>query len=672
MRRLLTPIIALAVVATACSQSPQIGPLARGDDPRTILLAGSGLQTFGACDEFLDYVIEHALELVTPYGLPGYQYGGPWFAMEEIAAPAARLGEDATVTQATVTQGVDYSGTNVQEAGVDEPDLVKTDGSRILAIASGRLHYIDVTDGEARLVGSLELEQGWGQQMLLSGDRLLLMTNLQSYDIYPASRIAPGPFPATPITIIEEVDLTDPENMEIVRTLRVDGAYLSARMVGDVARIVVRSVPTGLEFVYPEGGGLRAEREALEKNKEVIRNSTVQNWIPYYVMEDHESGRSFEGSLVSCQNAAHPSEFSGLSMVTVVTVDLADALRPTGTAGVLAEGETVYASESSLYVATTPWQPWAILEEDTARTAAEGVTTQIHRFDISDPERTVYRASGQVPGFLLSQWSMSEHAGHLRVASTNQPDWWGWGGESESFVSVLKESNGELVMVGRIGGLGEGERIYAVRFIGDVGYVVTFRQTDPLYIIDLSEPSRPQVKGELKILGYSAYLHPLADGLLLGVGQDADERGVVAGTQISVFDVSDPSKPDRLFKQTIEDGSSEVEWDHKAFLYWAQSGLTVLPIQRYHWDELKGTEDVFLGAIGFTVDRQDGIDELGMITHQQTPDKGWYDWGSQIRRALVIGDVLYTVSELGVKASDLATLEDLAWIPFGATPPFEG
>ncbi|MFQ5967837.1 MAG: beta-propeller domain-containing protein [Acidimicrobiia bacterium] len=665
MRRAIVAVLGLAVLTAACTSepitsNPTISPELRRNHP-LLLFAGSGLQNFEACDDFLDYVVEHALELVTPYGLPGYYYGGPFFIADDMALPFAAVAEEAARGSAPV-QGVDFSGTNVQELGVDEPDFVKTDGNRILAIAQGRLHYIDVTGSKPRLRGSLNLEQGWGQQMLLSGDRLLLMATLHSYDIYPAAEIgiAPSPYPATPITLIQEVDLSDPEGMEVVRTLRIDGAYLSARLVDDIARIVVRSVPTGLEFVYPEGGGLRAEREALEKNKEIIRNSTVENWIPYYVVDDQVTGRSFEGTLVSCESAAHPKEFSGLNMVSVITVDLERRLRPSGTAGVLADGETIYASADSLYVATTPWRPWAFLEESDARDHADSLTSQIHRFDISDPNRTLYRASGEVPGFLLSQWSMSEHEGHLRVASTNQPDWWGWGGESESFVTVLRESNGELVMVGRVGGLGKGERIYAVRFIDDVGYVVTFRQTDPLYTIDLSDPSRPTVEGELKILGYSAYLHPLGDGLLLGIGQDATEQGRVLGTQISVFDVSDLSDPDRLFKRTISDGNSEVEWDHKAFLHWGQTGLTVIPIQRYRWDEKHG-EDIFLGAIGFTVDRNDGISEVGMISHEKT--KG-YDWGAQIRRSIVIGDVLYTVSDLGLKANDLDTLDEIDWLSY--------
>ena len=146
----------------------------------------------------------------------------------------------------------------------------------------------------------------------------------------------------------------------------------------------------------------------------------------------------------------------------------------------------------------------------------------------------------------------------LRVASTEEPAWWGTGPqeESESFVTTLGERDGALVQLGRVGGLGKGERVYAVRFVGDTGYVVTFRQVDPLYTLDLSPPSRPAVLGELKIRGYSAYLHPLGDDLLLGVGQDATEEGRVLGTQLSLFDVSDLRRPVRITQYAL--GSSLV------------------------------------------------------------------------------------------------------------------
>ena len=162
-----------------------------------------------------------------------------------------------------------------------------------------------------------------------------------------------------------------------------------------------------------------------------------------------------------------------------------------------------------------------------------------------------------------------------------------------------------------MGGLGRGERIFAVRFLGDKGYVVTFRQVDPLYTLDLSNPEKPTVRGELELLGFSSYLHPIGDDLLLGLGQDANEQGQTQGTQLSLFDVSDLSAPKRLHAKALgESTSSAAEYDHHAFLYWPPTKLTVVPVSAYR------PEDSFNGAVGFDVDRDKGISELGRAEHE--------------------------------------------------------
>jgi Beta propeller domain len=145
-------------------------------------------------------------------------------------------------------------------------------------------------------------------------------------------------------------------------------------------------------------------------------------------------------------------------------------------------------------------------------------------------------------------------------------------------VTVLDQRDGALRQIGQVGGLGQGERIFAVRFIGPAGYVVTFRQVDPLYVVDLERPAQPVVRGELKIRGYSAYLHPVGPGLLLGVGQDATDAGAQLGTQLSLFDVSDPSNPRRLHQAAVAGASSQAEFDHHAFLWWAPRDLAVVPL----------------------------------------------------------------------------------------------
>jgi hypothetical protein len=183
---------------------------------------------------------------------------------------------------------------------------------------------------------------------------------------------------------------------------------------------------------------------------------------------------------------------------------------------------------------------------------------------------------------------------------------------------------------------------------------VTFRQTDPLYTLDLSQPNDPKVAGELKLLGFSAYLHPVGDGLMLGVGQDATPEGRQLGTQLSLFDVSDLAKPQRLSQARVGGASSsEVEYDHHAFLYWGPEKLAVLPVSIYD-----GRSNPFNGAIGFHVGRS-RIDEVGRIAH----DDG-QQYAPGIRRSVVVGRRLFTISDLGAKASSLSSLADEAWVPF--------
>ena len=342
--------------------------------------------------------------------------------------------------------------------------------------------------------------------------------------------------------------------------------------------------------------------------------------------------------------SAAPPPSPGLGLLTVLTVDLAKGLEPVDSVAVLTDGRIVYASPESLYVATERWADRPAPDEP--QRAEQGVTTQIHKFDISSPARAQYRGSGQVPGYLLNQWSLSEHRGVLRVVSTESPAWWGEGRETESFLTTLRHSGGALVQAGRIGGLGKGERVYAVRMIGDVGYVVTFRQIDPLYTIDLAVPERPRVLGELKIPGYSAYLHPVGEDLLLGVGQDATEEGRPLGTQLSLFDVSNLRRPTRLHSEPLGPGWSEAESDHHAFLFWPRTGLVVLPFEQQ--------------AVGYRVGRARGIDRVGRIEHE----RGRLEWTPGVRRSLVVRNAVLTVSDAGVKSSSLTSLEELGWAAF--------
>ena len=550
--RTMSSLVATLLLVSACASHPlteETLPAGTIAPPDLVRTAGAIVE-FDACDDFLDYVISHAVDLVGPYGLDGGPI--PWFGERAMAADEATGGDKAS----------SFSETNVQVEGVDEPDIVKTDGERIVVMASGDLIVVDVTGDEPFEVGRMAIDALSVQSLFLSGDRVLLFGSAWGHQPLPLAEPDRGfapPQTVTPALQIVEVDIA--ESPELVRTMTIDGSFVSGRMVDDSVRLILSSGPVGLEWSYPEGSGLRAERAALERNREIVRESTPENWIPYYLVTEADGEVSAEGQLFDCDRAAHPDDFSGVDMLSVVTIDVDAGLEVVDTTGLLARGDTVYSSEESLYVATRNWQSWLWQQTGDERERPEGPSTDIHKFDVSDPTSTTYLASGSVDGYLLNQFAMDEHDGMLRVASTTTPDWWGSGPDSQSRITILREIGDSLVGIGRVEGLGKTEQIYAVRFMGDVGYVVTFRQTDPLYAVDLSDPRSPEVVGELKIPGYSAYLHPVGDGLLLGVGQDADDDGVVRGTQVSLFDVADLSDPVRLDTHTLGEGTnSSVEY----------------------------------------------------------------------------------------------------------------
>ncbi len=195
----------------------------------------------------------------------------------------------------------------------------------------------------------------------------------------------------SPTVRLVQVDIS--EDPEIVRTMTIDGSYVSARMVGDTVRIVLSSGPVGFEWALPKGTGLNAEREAIEANKDIVRDSGPENWIPYFIVTNGEGEVTAEGTLFDCNRASHPEDFSGVNMLTVATIDMSAGLIFKDATGLLASGETVYSSQDNLYVATQNWRTSQWAEEGVSSDEANRVTTDIHKFDISDPNRTTYEAT---------------------------------------------------------------------------------------------------------------------------------------------------------------------------------------------------------------------------------------------------------------------------------------
>ena len=546
------------------------------------------------------------------------------------AGVVAEDGAAAPSAGGEVTTGTVDSPTNLQEEGVDEPDIVKTAGDTILSVDGTALRAVGANGGRPVLLDRLELSDGRDSspvseyELLVVGDRLLAIGASYGFVAVEATGgdvISPTVgYPGEPQTVLTEVDISDPSALRVVRTMSLEGSYVSARLTGSTVRLASSSYPS--EPTAEKGHG--------------------RAMLPRYTLTDERTGAERDGKLVRCRAVDRPSRFAGSGMLTVLTIDLDRGLPAIDADTVLTDGQIVYGSPTSLYVATERWG-----EPDGSGSQA---STELHRFDVSAPDAPEYVASGRVTGYMLSQWSMSEHEGVLRVASTSLPPWDPDGsaqGESESFVTALATDGDRLRHVGRVGGLGRGEDIYAVRFVGEAGYVVTFRQIDPLYVIDLSDPTDPRAVGELKIPGYSAYLHPVGPGLLLGVGRDVSADGVPGGVLVSLFDVSDPAHPVRIDRESFgRSSSSEVEYDHHAFSWFADHALAAVPIDSYSADPYAAGGDVH-GFVGLRVS-PGSVDPLGRVARPETD--------TPVRRTLELGGRLYAIGAGAIGAYDPATL----------------
>jgi hypothetical protein len=503
-------------------------------------------------------------------------------------------GQMPTAEQApAATAAPDYSTTNNQEAAVDEPDMVKSDGDTLFTVAGDTVYAI-AARGTPRILGTLSLGD-FGGQLFLRGHKLLAITQKGYLYPLPLRASVPLPYPGVTQTQLTEIDVSDPAAMKVLRTLTFDGSFTNARQNGGTVRVVLSST------LQADGG-----------------------WLPHSRFVSNVTGKRRTRAFVPCGRVSRPPVFSGLGMLSIVTLNLDKGLWQEDSDGVMTDAQTVYGSLSHLYVATQRW----IDPETPASDLPSGTTTLISRFDVSDPDSTTYEGSGSVPGYLLNQYSLSEQGGDLRVATTTEPVWWNGAQQepSQSLVTVLRGPS--LTKVGRVSGLGHGERIYSVRFLGDAGYVVTFRQIDPLYVVDLSDPEHPRVRGELELPGYSAYLHPVGAGRLLGIG----------GGQASLFDVSDPAAPKLLDR--VDTGFSQVDYDPHAFLYWAPKRLALLPAQS--------------GIVGLHV--TSALARAGTIDH------------AAAQRSVVVGDRIFSIGADGVLASDLDTLGRLSFVAFPQPP----
>ena len=569
----------------------------------------------------------------------------------ESAVADSAMSADAPVDLGETSE----TGTNVQERSVDESDIIKTDGSHFYILRSRSLLIAKIgTDGPATELGRVHFdERGSRQELLIGADRAIVIRQLDDitseWRVEREGLIQPGHalWRERAQTEVLEIDISDAAAPRLLRELNLDGRFLSARLVGDGLRIAMQH-NVGLPVVpIWSFWGWNREQDHERYNEALREELRLGQWYPLFGLEDHVDNAFSYGYAVDCGQTFAPQEQSGqgrrdyFAMAFMLSFDLASGIGEWGSASVLgvASPPTVYASRDSLYIAA-PHDDWR--------------NTAVHRFDISDPLSPSYFGGAVVEGWLLSQWSLSEHEGYLRVATTDHSQW-----PTVSSVTILEavpnESDeggsptGVLREVGRVSGLGETEQIYAVRFMGDVGYVVTFREVDPLYVLDLSDPADPRQVGELKIPGFSRYLHPLSGGLLFALGRDADPTtGRRLGLQASLFDVSDLSDPTQMAVLPLGDAVySPVESDHRAFRY--HDGVAWIPVgPEYSW--LRQDHDgAFLG-VRVTADG---------LTHEST-----LRVHGEARRAIPLGEQIHLLSSDELRSYALDDYVDLGALNF--------
>jgi hypothetical protein len=588
-------------------------------------------------------------------------------------------------------EGVDYSGTNNQENGVDEADFVKTDGYFIYTLNGNRMHIFGVPAFGDLDPLSVTTVEGWPQEMLVAGDRVAVFSTLPIQNLpddhplktHIGHKNPDGTwfFRTWDVTKVTVIDVTDRAHPTLVRELYLEGWYQAARKVDTSIRAGIytwMNIP-GLNYYWGWYGSTDQtldEREAAAKA--AVQALTLEDIIP--VIYERLPDRTFTTWSFThdgCRSFYRPTDSQGRGISTLLTFDLAADDFRFDTDQIITNYATFYASKDYLYLAENAHDWWWFWWND--RDVDE---TNIHMFDIRNPNKTFYVASGRVPGQVFDSFSLGEKDGFLRVATTTnwETRWWLAADQrppTENNVFVLEPSGGRLKKVGALENLAEGERIFSARFLGDQGFLVTFQQVDPLHTLDLSDPYHPRAVGELTTPGVATYLHPIDGGGLLTIGWGGDTTGLNWRTQIGLFDVTDFAAP--KLTDTLDLGSdgwaySQAQWDHKAFQYWAPKKLLAIPLASYR--VLPGTGPYplyqYLSQLELiSVDPTAGLSVYGTIDHS-----GFYNSASDvywqyvdIRRSIFMGDFIYAISDRGITVNRTADLAPVTSAPLPGWQP---
>lgn len=531
----------------------------------------------------------------------------------------------------------DYSETNVQVSGVDEADIVKTNGDYIYYLANGNLYIIKVSKaGKMNIEKTIKINNNYyyPNEMYIDDNYITVVGN-EYKSIKNDKDTSDSLKNRYYETSFSTVKIYDINSYELVRSFEIIGNYVSSRKINDDIYIISN------HYIY-------------NKYSEIL---------PLYI----DTAISNDINYIEATDIYYFKNFEECNYMIISSLSLDNLDKEADIQTYLGAGNQIYASTDNLYVAKVEYQNNLTTNSVIKRTDDFKQSTKIHKFKIKDGN-VEYIASGTVDGALLNQFSMDEYNGYFRITTTCNINW----DESTNNMFVL---DGKMNVVGSVEGLAKGEKIYSTRFMGDKCYVVTYKTVDPLFVIDLSNPRAPKVLGELKIPGYSEYLHPLGENYLIGFGHDSVEKSYInwdgdaevtaynMGLKLAIFDVSDLSNPKELYSVKIggRGSLSELSDNHKALLFNEEKGIFAFPATIYKdggfYDNgvPRYGEVDFEGALVFDLSVENGIKLRGKVTNN---DKSYGD----IERLIYINDILYTLSNEMIKASDLDTLEEISSI----------
>lgn len=558
----------------------------------------------------------------------------------------------------------DYSSTNNQEEGVDEADLVKTDGDHIYSLHAGELVITAATAAGGLAPAGRAAVGGYANEMFLYGGTAVVFSTFTGSEVPEALRLPdaydeeygyvdcfdPWCWYEPAYTQMAIVDVSDPGDPEVVRTVLYGGEYVTARLVASGLRLALFTPVPGLEMVWDTGGDAdpwddygTSWDDACESTVDLNETRFAGVGAGEILPKKLDSIDGAVSALLGCGDVLGPTTPDGVGVTSIVSLDLDAPLGAAAAVGVFGTRNLVYASPQTMYLATSREYvmaaAWAGLWE--------GETTGIHAFDIaSAPGSAAYVATGEVPGRTLSQFSMGEKDGFLRIATTTGESW--DPSALDNHVLVLRVSDGAMRVVGQLDGIGAGEEIYAARFVGDRGFVVTFYETDPLFTLDMSDPYAPALVGQWVGPGYSTYLHPLGEDLLISVGL---EDWVPA---LSLYDLGDLSEP-VLVERVLFDSAygTPAVYEHKAFLLDEERQLLAIPYTGYAWGEGGGDYAYDTGLAVYGVGAG-GFEDVGWLRLGSSAE-----YEGDVLRAVTIGDSVFGVSRCRVASGAFADPADV-------------